>query len=158
MTGSASILVIDDDQTILETLVAALESEGYLVDTAKNGEEAIAKSYSHFYNVAIIDWRLPDIKGTKLIGALKETTPKMVKIMLTGYPSMENAIEAVNEQADAFLLKPVAICALLVEIEQLLKRQEQANQYSQTKVAEFIETRTKQIMEAKTRNRPCSDR
>ncbi len=155
MTKVARILVIDDDQTILETLVVALESEGYVVDTAKTGKEAISKSNSNIYNLAIIDWRLPDVEGTKLLGTLKETTPKMAKIMLTGYPSMQNAIEAVNRHADAFLLKPVAISSLLAKIEQLLKRQEEENQYSQAKVAEFIETRTKQVLEAQKPNRNC---
>jgi len=157
MTGKAKILVIDDDQTILETLVAALESEGYYVDTAKNGEEAIAKSHSHVYNVAILDWRLPDTQGTKLLSELKERTPKMAKIMLTGYPSMENAMEAVNRRADAFLLKPVSINVLLEKIEELLKLQEEANHYSEAKVVEFIETRTKQVLEAKytEKDRSC---
>ena len=156
MTRNARILVIDDDQTILETLVVALESEGYFVDTAKNGEEAITKSHSHFYNVAIVDWRLPDIEGTKLLSKLKETTPKMAKILLTGYPSMENAIEAVNRHADAFILKPTAINKLLAKIEELLKLQEEANNYGQAKVAEYIETRTKQVLEAKTDKKASS--
>jgi len=146
VTGSARILVVDDDQIILETLIAALESEGYTVDSADNGEKAIAKSFSNFYNLAIIDYRLPDIEGTKLLGELKETTPKMAKIILTGYPSLHNAIEAVNKNADAFLLKPVAIDVLLTEIRKLLKKQEEANHYSQIKVAEFIEARTKQVL------------
>ena len=70
----------------------------------------------------------------------------MAKIILTGYPSLHNAIEAVNKNADAFLLKPVAIDALLAEIRKLLKKQEEANHYSQIKVAEFIEARTKQVL------------
>jgi DNA-binding NtrC family response regulator len=158
MTGSAKILIIDDDPTILETLTAALESEGYSVDTANNGEEAINMSFSHFYNAAIVDWRLPDIEGTKLLGKLKETTPKMVKLILTGYPSMQNAIEAVNKHADAFLLKPVAITTLLAEIKKLLQMQQETNHYSQEKVAEFIETRTKQVLEANATKRPAGSK
>ena len=150
MYRNSKVLVIDDDRTVLDALVAVLEEEGYFVDTARNGKEAIAKSYVHFYNLAIIDERLPDIEGTKLLSELKETTPKMVKILLTGYPSMGNAIEAVNRHADAFLVKPVDIRELLSKIEELLRMQEEANYYSQEKVAEFIETRTKQILDAET--------
>ena len=51
-----------------------LEEEGYKVDTAQNGKEAIDKSYANFYNLAIVDWRLPDIEGTVLLGKLRETT------------------------------------------------------------------------------------
>src|SRR4030066_2575381 len=136
MVNNERILVIDDDESIRKTLAIALEQEGFFVDEAENGKEAIAKSFENFYNLAIVDWRLPDIEGTKLLSKLKETTPKMAKILLTGYPSMENAIEAVNRHADAFILKPTAINKLLAKIEELLKLQEEANNYGQAKVAE----------------------
>jgi DNA-binding NtrC family response regulator len=113
LTDPAKILVVDDDENIRVTLVAALQEEGYIVDKARDGKEAIAKSYANFYNLAIIDWRLPDIEGTKLLTEMKETTPKMAKIMFTGYPSMNNAIESVNNHADAFLRKPVNFDVLL---------------------------------------------
>ena len=113
MDNAAKILVIDDDRSIRETLALALQGEGYIVNTAENGQEAIAKTDANFFNLAIVDWGLPDIQGTKLLGEVKETTPRMVKIMLTGYPSMSNAIDAVNNCADAFLLKPVHFEVLL---------------------------------------------
>jgi DNA-binding NtrC family response regulator len=123
MTIKPRILVIDDDRTIRESLVLVLEEEGFSVDTAENGQEGIVKSFNNFYDVAIVDWRLPDIEGTKLLGKLKQTTPKMGKIMLTGYPSINNAIEALNEKADAFFLKPANIEMLIEKIRQILKEQ-----------------------------------
>jgi len=150
MSKKANILVIDDDKIIRETLAIALENEGYSVGKAENGREAIAKSYENFYNIAIVDWRLPDIDGTSLLGKLKETTPKMAKIMLTGYPSINNAVESVNNRADAFLVKPVDIAVLLKKVSTLLEEQEQARTYSEEKVTVFIETRTKDIMQDKT--------
>ena len=143
------ILVIDDDEVIRETLAMAIELEGYYVDKAENGKEAIEKSKSNFYNIAIVDWRLPDIEGTKLLGQLKETTPKMFKIMLTGYPSMQNAVEAVNNRADAFLMKPVDFDVLLGKIDELLKLQEQSQTFTENMMINYIETRTKQILEQK---------
>lgn len=83
-----------------------MEEEGYIVDSSKNGKEAVKKSNAKFYNLVLIDIRLPDMEGTKLLIAMKETTPKMVKIMITGYPSLRNTIEAVNKGADAYILKP----------------------------------------------------
>ena len=149
MARNVRILVIDDDKTIRDTLALALEQEGYCVDRAENGKEAIAKSNVNFYNLAIVDWRLPDIEGTKLLGELKETTPKMAKIMLTGYPSMNNAIAAVNEHADAFILKPVDFEALLAKIGELLKQQDQARAFSEDLMVNFIETRAKEILQTK---------
>jgi len=147
MTGKSKILLIDDDKNIRQTLAIVLQEEGYLVDTAENGKEAVEKSFANFYNLAIVDWRLPDIEGTVLITQLKETTPKMVKIMLTGYPTMNTAIEAVNQHADAFLIKPVDVGELLKKIHELLVMQEQSKEYCEDRIVSFIETRTKQIMQ-----------
>jgi DNA-binding NtrC family response regulator len=147
MSGKAKILVIDDDETIRENLVLALEAEGYEVDNAENGLQAIDKSFKNFYNLAIVDWRLPDIEGTELISKLKETTPKMAKIMLTGFPSMDSAVKAVNNRTDAFLVKPVNFTILLEKITTLLKEQEQARKDSEEKVAEFIQTKAKELIQ-----------
>jgi DNA-binding NtrC family response regulator len=127
----------------------ALEEEGYIVDKAENGQEAIAKTNANFYNLAIVDWRLPDIEGTKLLGQLKETKPKMMKIMLTGYPSMDNVMAAVNEHADAFLLKPVDFEVILKKVKDLLKLQEEDLAFNEEKMVTFIETRSKEIMQEK---------
>ena len=147
MGNAGKILVIDDDKSIRNTLALALKEEGYEVDTAENGKEAINKTYSNFYNIAIIDWRLPDIQGTDLLLKLKETTPKMAKIMLTGYPSMDNAIDSVNNHADAFLLKPVHFEVLLEKVKELLKLQQEDNKFSEEKMTNFIETRIKMFSE-----------
>ena len=145
MSDPYRILVIDDDDTIRSSLSILLEEEGYVVDAAEDAKEAIAKSNANFFNLAIVDWRLPDIEGTKLLGKLKETTPKMAKIMLTGYASMKNAIDSVNAHADAFILKPVDPKILLKKMKELLKQQEQAKKFSEDKVANFIETRVKEL-------------
>lgn len=150
MCGSIRILIIDDDRIICKTLSMLLKEEGYIVDTAENGKEAIAKSNANFYNLAIIDWRLPDTEGTKLLTDLKETTPKMVKIMLTGFPSMQNAMDSVNAHADAFIVKPVDSEFLLKKIKELLKQQEQAKKFSEAKVANFIETRIRELGQTKS--------
>ncbi|MGO8805456.1 MAG: response regulator [Candidatus Bathyarchaeia archaeon] len=147
MVANERILLIDDDKNIRQTLAIVLQEEGYIVDTAETGKEAVEKSYSNFYNLAIVDWRLPDIEGTILITQLKETTPKMAKIMLTGYPSMNNAIEAVNQHADAFLVKPVDVEELLKKIRELLILQQENKDFCETKIVSFIETRTKQILQ-----------
>ena len=145
MASVKRILLIDDDNSIRETLSLALEAAGFIVDTAKNGKEAISKSFENFYNLAIVDWRLPDIDGTTLLGKLKVTTPKMVKLMLTGFPSLDNAIDAVNNSADAFVVKPVHFEKLLEKINELLEKQEKENEFSEEKMTNYIETRVKML-------------
>jgi DNA-binding NtrC family response regulator len=150
MQKHARILVVDDDKSIRNVLTIILEEEGYIVDTAEAGKEAIEKSNSNLYNLALIDVRLPDMEGTKLLMAMKETTPKMVKIIMTGYPSLQNAIEAVNKGADAYVLKPFEIEKVLNKIKEHLQRQENARKYSEEKVAEFVEARARELEEERT--------
>jgi len=131
-------------------LATILEEKGYVVDTAEKGKEAIQKSNAKFYNLALIDIRLPDMEGTKLLTSIKETTPKMIKIIITGYPSLQNAIEAVNKGADAYILKPFNMDSVLNTISEHLKKQQQAKKYGEEKVAEFIETRVREIEEERS--------
>jgi len=145
MKRSAKILIIDDDESIRKVLASILQDKGYEADTAKDGEEAIKKAKNNFYNLALIDIRLPDMEGIELLNKLKDSTPKMVKIILTGYPSLDNAIDAVNRGADGYLIKPVNVSVLNEKIEEHLKKQEEAMKYSEDKVAQFIETRARQI-------------
>ena len=141
----ANILIVDDNKSILETLSAILEEKGYRTDTAKNGREAIEKSKTNFYDLVLLDIRLPDIEGTKLLTKMKETRPKTVKIMITGYASLQNAVEALNLGADAYVMKPVDPENLLKVINEKLRAQREAEKMNQRKVAEWIETRVHKL-------------
>jgi len=149
----ASVLVVDDDAGIRKTLSKILEREGYLVETAENGEQAIEASNRRFFNVALIDIRLPDMEGTELLQRLKKAEPKMVKVIITGYPSLNNAIEAVNKGADGYILKPFDASGLLAMIRKRLKKQRESMKYNEKKVAEYIETRVKQVELQRRRNK-----
>ena len=150
MGNHERILVIDDDESIRNSLAAILRDEGYEVDVASNGSEALQKSEETIYNLALIDIKLPDMEGIDILIRMKDTVPKVRKIMLTGFPSVQNAIEAVNRKADAYLLKPVEVEKLLVTIREQLKLQENEKQYSERKVTEFIETRVRELEKTAT--------
>jgi DNA-binding NtrC family response regulator len=122
-----------------------LEDEGYVVDLAATGREAIEKTQKTAYNLALLDIRLPDMEGVELLKLIKDPTPRTRKIMVTGYPSMQNAITALNKNADAYLIKPVNVEKLLTTVKEQLKMQEDEEQFSEQKVAEFIETRVKEL-------------
>lgn len=145
MSDPARILVVDDDEDVCRVIALALEKEGYVVDTANDQKEAREKINANFYNVALIDIRLPDKDGTTLLTGNRETVPKMVKIIVTGYPSLQNAIESVNRNADGYIVKPFKTEELLAVIEKQLSKQREALQYSQEKVAEYVETRLKEM-------------
>jgi len=140
-----SILVVDDDKTILKSLKDILESEGYNVDTAETGREAIEKSEARFFNLALLDIKLPDMEGTKLLTTMHENLPKMVKIMITGHPNLENAVEALNLGADAYIIKPFKPEKLLELLEEKLAEQSQAEKTTEEKVTEWIKTRARKL-------------
>ena len=142
-----SILIVEDDKNIRETLSTLLQQKGYKTDTAKNGREAIQKSKAKYFNMALIDIVLPDMEGTKLLTTMHENLPKMMKIMITGYPSLENAAESLNLGADAYIIKPVKPEKLLALIEEKLEEQRQAEKITEEKVTEWIKTRARKLEE-----------
>jgi len=149
MNKTARILVIDDDEKILTAFSIVLRKEGYTVDTAKTGKEAIEKSNTNFYNLALIDIRLPDMAGTELLTKMKETTPKMRKLIVTGYPDMNGAIRAVNEGADGYIVKPTKPGEIAEKVREQLKKQEEQEKFDEAKMVKFIETHAEEH-EAKT--------
>ena len=149
MDKLARIIVVDDDESIRKVLATILEEKGYTVDTAENGKQAIEKTENNFYNLGLFDIRLPDIEGTELLAKVKDTTPRMRKIIVTGYPSLPNAVEALNKGADAYILKPFDMDKILQTIKEQLKNQEEEKKYGQEKVTEFIETRVKELEKEK---------
>ncbi len=142
MINQIKILVIDDDDDIRSTISAILQEEGYLVDQAMSGAEAIKKTQSTSYNVALIDIKLPDMDGVELLTQMNIAAPQMRKIIVTGYPSEQNAIAALNQEADAYLLKPVDIEKLLDHIKKQLNKQEADRKFSELAAsgARFRET------------------
>lgn len=144
------ILVVDDDENIRKVLVAILEDEGYKVENVGTGKEAVEKTRRNYYNLALIDIRLPDMEGIELLTKMKDTTPKMRKVIITGYPTLQNAVDAVNKGANAYILKPFDVGRVLRTLKEQLQKQDEEKKYSQNKVAEFIETRVKELEYEKT--------
>lgn len=123
LTGKkARILVIDDDEGIRRVLSTVLEDAGHLVDTAKDGGDAIQRAATTMYDLALIDIRLPDMDGTKLLTKIDESNPRIVKIVVTGYPTLQNAVQAVKKGADGYITKPVDMDRLLETIAYYLKQ------------------------------------
>jgi two-component system response regulator RegA len=107
LTNDTGVLIIDDDKSILQILSKILEKKGFRVDTAQSGQEAITKLSAKTYSAALIDVRLQDTNGLDLLIKIQEIAPKMRKILLTGYPSDEDRIKALERGADYYLAKPV---------------------------------------------------
>ena len=86
------VLVVDDDKDILFSLSKVLEMEGYIAKTAESGGEAIEKAGKEPFDIFLIDIKLPDMEGTDVLTRIKSINPDAIKIMITGNPSVDNAI------------------------------------------------------------------
>jgi DNA-binding NtrC family response regulator len=99
--------------------------------------------------------------GIELLGKIRDTKPKMRKIIITGYPTLQNAVAAVNKGADAYVMKPFDVEKILQTIKEQLQKQKEEKSFSEAKVAEFIETRVKEletIEQQAAKTRPESSR
>jgi two-component system, NtrC family, response regulator HydG len=130
-TPKKTILVVDDDKSILRTFTRILQKSGYDIDTAETGKEAMEKTESRHYDLALVDIRLPDMDGTELLAKLKKPLQQTVKIMITGFPSLETGVKALDEGADAYLVKPVKPQELLVLLAEKLKNRRESTEISQ---------------------------
>jgi len=102
------ILVVDDSPDTLEVLKRNLESEGYLVFTATGAVEAIKIIESSPIDLVITDLKMPEVDGLSLVRHIQENYKNMGVMMITGYPSIEGAVEAVKFGAEEYLSKPFA--------------------------------------------------
>ena len=118
------------------------------------GEEALRKIEDQRYNLALIDIKLGDMDGTDLLKSFQENAPQMKKIIVTGFPSLQNAIKALNKGADAYILKPVKIDQLLKIIEEQLRKQREEEEYSEEKMSRFIEDRVNELKTIKEYYKP----
>jgi DNA-binding response OmpR family regulator len=111
------ILVVDDDVSILRTFKLILEKEGYAVETAATGSDALKKIMKGTFNVCLVDVKLPDMDGTDLLLKINPTT---VKIIITGYSSSEIGMKAADYRADDYLVEPVKAEELIATVQSRL--------------------------------------
>ncbi|MEJ2546069.1 MAG: sigma-54 dependent transcriptional regulator, partial [Calditrichaceae bacterium] len=106
-TDKVRILVIDDDQAHREGMVLLLEDEGYQVDEADGAEPAMELINQNQYNLIITDYKMQNIDGMELLKMINDHDPLLKVIMVTGYSSIEHAVEAIHLGALDYIPKPV---------------------------------------------------
>ncbi|MDD5475513.1 MAG: response regulator, partial [Syntrophales bacterium] len=115
MTG---MVIVDDEEGVRRSVKRVLEKEGYAIHLAENGEKAldIVRSHPQEIGVIISDFRMPGRDGLKTLIEAAKLNPDMTRIMLTGYATMETAIESLNEGIDGFLMKPFSNSELRAKV------------------------------------------
>ncbi len=122
--GGQRILIVDDNPSVTTTLADILGAKGYVPATAATGREAVESVEQEPPAVAIIDLRLDDMSGVEVVAQIKSRSPDTECILLTGYASLESAIEAVNQGAFGYMLKTVDLEQLLVTIRRAIEKVE----------------------------------
>lgn len=123
MSGQASILVVEDDQGSRVTLTALLEAEGHLVEAMETTAESLIYVINHPVDIVVSDMRLPDGSGLQILWALKNINPNAAFILVTGHATLETAIDAVNQGAFAYHVKPLDVDALIGSVRNALRQQ-----------------------------------
>lgn len=127
MPEKVSILIVDDDEDTLETLTDILQEKGFYTETAKTGKEALAKAEERFFNVVLLDIKLPDLTGIEVLQALNGKNQSTMSIMITANATVQNAVDANNFGASAYIMKPIDQETLFRAIKECLKKQEKFN-------------------------------
>jgi serine phosphatase RsbU (regulator of sigma subunit)/CheY-like chemotaxis protein len=117
------ILIVDDEPGNRETLADIFAEMGYSTESAGTGKQALAMVRERFYNIAILDIKLPDMYGTDLLAQIKEVQPRTTCIMITAYASTHTSVQAINSGAYAYILKPLDIDEVSRVIQQALEQQ-----------------------------------
>jgi two-component system OmpR family response regulator len=116
------ILLAEDDERIVDFLRRGLKAEGFVVDVAVNGEEALHLCHDHEYELIILDVMLPIIDGIEVCRTLRRQDKQSLVLMLTAKDSVQDKIEGLHSGADDYLTKPFAFDELLARIGALLRR------------------------------------
>ena len=118
--NKAAILLIDDDPGMRETLKDILVDIGYQVMTFASGKEAIKEIRKGLFDIILVDLKLPDVGGIQILEQAKEVNPESAVIVMTGYASLESAVEALNRGAFAYIIKPVNVDEIKVVIQKAI--------------------------------------
>jgi DNA-binding NtrC family response regulator len=122
MSSPIGILIVDDDEITCNLLEEVLSKEGYVVDKALNGREAIAKGENKPYDVVLTDIRMIDVDGMEVLRAYRQKSPDSIIIMMTAFGSIETAIRAIKEGAYDYVSKPFKLDEIKLTIRRALEQ------------------------------------
>lgn len=120
MTNLESILIVDDDASLTKVLSGELRSVGYDIQIAANGKEALEKSEKEFFELILLDWKMPGMDGLEVLKELQKKSYPGKIILMTAYADLNVAMDARRLGASDFLSKPYDLDELLITIRKVL--------------------------------------
>src|SRR3954464_15626918 len=134
-SSPGTILIVDDEVAIRESLQTLLEMEEYRVDTAETGEEGLIKIAEQPYDLVLLDYALPDKNGLEVLRDIRDRDPSLAVILITAYGTVENAVMAMQGGATNFIQKPWDNEKLLADVRGAIGRRKAEEENVQLKRA-----------------------
>ncbi len=116
-----TVLLVDDEPSHRLMLRAHLREEGFETEEAADGQEAVDRVGRHFYDLVLMDVRMPILDGIEALQRIKKISPAIPVIMMTAYGSIDSAVEALKSGADDYLTKPLDMEELLLKVKKVLR-------------------------------------
>lgn len=132
---AGSILIIDDEAAIRESLETLLEFEGYSVESAETGEQGLAKIGQRPFDLVLLDYALPDRNGLEVLADIRERDPQLAVIVVTAYGTVDNAVRVIQNGATNFIQKPWDNEKLLADVRGVVARRHAEEENEQLKRA-----------------------
>ena len=144
------ILIVDDEEVICSILERRLTREGYACITANNGREALRYYYKQPFSLIISDIKMPEMDGIELLKRVKATNPDMMVIMVTAFPEIDLAVEAMRLGAYDFIIKPADLDLVTLSVKKALekKRLEEEISAYHNHLERLVEERTAKLQQA----------
>ena len=138
MNGQNDILIVEDQEKIRTMCTSVLENAGFRVQSAEDGKQTLEKVQDQRFDLVLTDIRMPGISGDLLIDRIKKIQPDMAFVIMTGFPTMELAIDAVHKGVGEFLTKPFRIDDLKKSVEYALTERAKETERAQRAFADSI--------------------
>ncbi|MFZ8934658.1 MAG: sigma-54-dependent transcriptional regulator, partial [Bacteriovoracaceae bacterium] len=116
-----TVLVVDDDKVLQDSVRQALEYHHFKVDVADNGKQALSKVHQSKYDLVVMDVNMPEMDGLEALTEIKKYDPSIIVLILTAYSNVQDAVKAVKEGAYNYLEKPITSENLVALIKRALK-------------------------------------
>ena len=120
--GDQRILVVDDEPSIVDAVSTALRYEGYEVESAASGREALSAATRLDPDLIVLDWMLPDVEGIEVGRRLRERGFKTAILFLTAKDAVENKVEALRAGGDDYVTKPFSLAEVVARVQAILRR------------------------------------
>src|SRR5213079_1675437 len=120
--GSGRVLVVDDEPSIVDAVATALRYEGFDVEEARTGREALAAAERFEPDLVVLDWMLPDIEGIEVGRRLRTQGFKTAILFLTAKDAVENKVDALRAGGDDYVTKPFSLAELVARVQAILRR------------------------------------